>query len=145
MPTYKIDMSMDIRAYGYVEVEADSLKGATMKLDHDYLYGNFTTHGSGADDFDYSPFNVSLLKAAWYTDDTEDEKREIAKQHLVAKQIKNHGLELDVPNPWYCLDRLTKPQVSIILTGLKMIQLSEPTDETALLIIDLQEQIERIG
>ena len=24
---------------------------------------------------------------------TEDEKREIAKQHLVAKQIKNHGLK----------------------------------------------------
>ena len=32
---------------------------------------------------------MEIISLAGYT---EDEKREIAKQHLVAKQVKNHGL-----------------------------------------------------
>ena len=33
---------------------------------------------------------MEIIPLAGYT---EDEKREIAKQHLIAKQIKNHGLK----------------------------------------------------
>lgn len=54
MNTYKIDVAMDIRAYGYVEIEAESIDKAVELATPDFIKSNFESHGYGSDDFDYS-------------------------------------------------------------------------------------------
>lgn len=54
MPTFKIDVAMDIRAYGYVEIEAEDIDAAVKIATPDFIRDNFNPHGGGSDDFDYS-------------------------------------------------------------------------------------------
>lgn len=54
MPTFKIDVAMDVRAYGYVEIEAENIDKAVELATPDFIKSNFESHGYGSDDFDYS-------------------------------------------------------------------------------------------
>ncbi len=54
MPTFKISVAMDIRAYGFTEIEADTIEAAVAKVTHDHLANHFQPHGAGEDDFDYT-------------------------------------------------------------------------------------------
>ena len=79
---YTINLAMDIRAYGYVEVRAETGEEATKKITHAFLARNFEPHGNGDDDYDYSqPTNVYLME---YSDNEGDDVVDI---------------EIDMPNP----------------------------------------------
>lgn len=54
LKTFKIDVAMDIRAYGYVEIEAENIEKAVELATPSFIKENFDSHGYGADDFDYS-------------------------------------------------------------------------------------------
>ena len=61
MPKFTISLAMNIRAYGFVEVEADDIETAKSQITADKLRNEFQPHGAGDDDFDYShPTQVYL-------------------------------------------------------------------------------------
>jgi hypothetical protein len=49
MPTFKTNIAMDVRAYGSVSVEADTLEQAVSLITAEYVAKNFEPHGSGSD------------------------------------------------------------------------------------------------
>lgn len=76
MAKYRINVAMDIRAYGYTEVEADSIEAAQAQVTHRHLANHFQPHGAGADDFDYSHPRAVWL-AEYSVDDGEPVELEI--------------------------------------------------------------------
>lgn len=82
--TFVIHIAQDIRAYGYVEVEAAELDAAIAKVNHAYVREHFTPHGSGSDDFDYDNARAVCLTQA-FEDDTglcEDLDIELPDEHI---------------------------------------------------------------
>jgi len=66
---FKIEVAMDVRAYGYVEVEAETVEKAVEWIDDVLIADNFQPHGS-SDDLDYStPVNIVAMRC----DDEEGE------------------------------------------------------------------------
>ena len=62
MTKYKFELGMDIRAYGFVTIEADTPDTAATKLTAEYVADNFEPMGNGSDDLDYStPLSISNL------------------------------------------------------------------------------------
>lgn len=53
MATFRISLAMNVRAYGFVEIEADSIEAAQAQVTADKLRNDFQPHGAGDDDFDY--------------------------------------------------------------------------------------------
>ena len=68
MAKFKIHVAQDIRAYGYVEIEADSLEAAVAKIDHGYIHEHFQPHGHGSDDLDYGNARARCLTDAYDED-----------------------------------------------------------------------------
>lgn len=61
--TFKINVAMNIRAYGVVEVKAATIDDAQELLTHEYIGQNFEPHGNGSDDYDMNhPEQVSLTE-----------------------------------------------------------------------------------
>jgi hypothetical protein len=54
MPTFKIDVAMDIRAYGYVEVTAKNIDKAIEKATPEFIRDNFEMRGYGSEYYDYT-------------------------------------------------------------------------------------------
>ena len=54
MATFTIHVAQSVRAYGFVEVEADTIDKAVATVDHDFIFKNFSPYGYGKDDFDYA-------------------------------------------------------------------------------------------
>lgn len=81
MTKFRINVAMDIRAYGYVEIEADTIEAATAQVTHERLANDFQPHGSGEDDFDYGQ-----PRAVWLADYYDEDD--------------NQGdLEIELPDP----------------------------------------------
>ena len=81
MPTFKIDVAMDIRAYGYVEIEAETIDKAVELATPDFISENFELHGGGSDDFDYTtPRDIWL---------GEYENRDTDEEGFVEKDLPN--------------------------------------------------------
>ena len=47
MPKFTISLAMNIRAYGFVEVEADDIEAAKSQITADKLRNEFQPHGTG--------------------------------------------------------------------------------------------------
>lgn len=61
---YTISVSMDVRTFGVVLVEAQTVREAAAMVDHAYVEKNFEPNGNGRHDIDYScPMNVFLNTA----------------------------------------------------------------------------------
>ncbi|MCO5066879.1 MAG: hypothetical protein M9924_21155 [Rhizobiaceae bacterium] len=61
MQTYRIEVAMDVRAYGYVEVEACSKEQAIDMATPKIISENFKLRGHGAEDTDFSnPTSIYL-------------------------------------------------------------------------------------
>ena len=54
MPKYTVRIAMDVRSYGTVEIDAESPEKIADLLTAEFVADNFTPHGSGSDDFDFS-------------------------------------------------------------------------------------------
>jgi hypothetical protein len=69
MPKYHINVAMSIRAYGFIELQADDRKDLIAKLSvikPDAIQEAFQPHGGGDDDFDYCINNPDIyLSDAW--------------------------------------------------------------------------------
>ena len=84
MPTFKIDVAMDVRAYGYVEIEAENIDKAVDLATPDFIAENFDLHGSPHDYIDYSsPRDIWL--ADFECEETGEEG----------------AIEIDLPNSHY--------------------------------------------
>jgi hypothetical protein len=71
MPTFKFKVAMDIRAYGVVEVDADTSDAAIALLTPELMGRDFEPHGSGSDDYDYSNPR-SIWIEGWECEETGD-------------------------------------------------------------------------
>jgi len=84
MPTFKIDVAMDVRAYGYVEIEAENIDKAVDLATPDFIAENFDLRGSPHDYIDYSsPRDIWL--ADFECEETGEEG----------------AIEIDLPNSHY--------------------------------------------
>jgi len=73
MPTFNAEIAMDVRAYGFVQIEADNIEEAVEKakhLDHEAIGKRFTPHGTGSDDFDW--LNPTAISIVLVTDGCKD-------------------------------------------------------------------------
>ena len=63
MAKFTINVAMDVRAYGYVEIEADDLDAAIAKADASFVADNFEPHNNGDDDFSWGyPSGITLTE-----------------------------------------------------------------------------------
>jgi hypothetical protein len=72
MPKFHINVAMNVRAYGFVEIEAGTIEEAQAKIDAPLLRNEFQTHGAGDDDFDYSHPTEVHLSDYWVDDGVND-------------------------------------------------------------------------
>lgn len=64
MTTFRIRVAMDVRAYGVIDVEAESAESAEKIATAEYVADNFTPHGSGNDDYDFTTPRAIWLELA---------------------------------------------------------------------------------
>ena len=70
MNTYKFSLGMDVRAYGYVAIDAESPNQAAAQLTAEYVSQHFEPMGNGVDDIDYSsPISICVLDGNWCEDE----------------------------------------------------------------------------
>lgn len=82
---YKLNVAMDIRAYGSITVETDDLEKLKDIVTAEYVRDNFEPHGSN-DDLDYShPYDIVIT-------DIEDED---GNEYDVPEDVES------VPDPWW--------------------------------------------
>lgn len=74
--TFKINVAMNIRAYGVVEVKAATIEDAQSQMTHQFIADNFEPHGCGSEDYDMTnPEQVWL--GEWEAEDGEGGELEI--------------------------------------------------------------------
>ncbi len=79
--TFKINVAMNIRAYGVVEVKDATIEDAQAQMTHQFIAENFNPHGGGSDDYDMTtPTAIWLVE---WTDENEE----------------NGELEIELPDP----------------------------------------------
>ena len=71
--TYRVNVAMDIRAYGSVEVYGATAEEARKLLTADFIADNFEPHGSGKDDLDYQHPSDIWLDGTCYDTETEED------------------------------------------------------------------------
>lgn len=73
MTKYTIKVAMDVRAFGYVKVEAATPEDALAECTAPFIKENFQPHGSGSDDYDMEhPTDIVLTEM----EDENDEEVE---------------------------------------------------------------------
>jgi len=96
MPTFKIDVAMDIRAYGYVEIEADDIDAAVKIATPAFISENFELQGGGADDFDYTtPRDIWL--GEYENRDTDEEgyiERDLPNSHYPGGLVQDAAQDM---------------------------------------------------
>lgn len=96
MPTFKIDVAMDVRTYGYIEVDADSIDDAVEIATPDFIKENFENHGGGSDDFDFSsPRDIWL--GDFKCEDTGEEgfvEKDLPNSHYPGGLVHDHAQDL---------------------------------------------------
>lgn len=121
MNIYKIDVAMDVRAYGYVEIAAENIDKAVALATPDFIAENFDSHGYGSDDFDYSS------------------PRDIWLGEFSCEETGEEGhVEIDLPNSHYP-GGLAQDAASDMLAALRFaepyiaewIDMFDPSDEAA--------------
>lgn len=72
MSKYTFTTAIAIRAYGTVDIEADSLEEAKEKMARAQMSKVFEPHGSGDDDFDYDYVLPAIYLESVMVDDDEE-------------------------------------------------------------------------
>lgn len=76
MAKYILDVAMNIRAYGTITVEADSLADARAQItenDDFDMRSHFDPYGSGDDDFEWNHYRPEIYVSGVSVDDGETE------------------------------------------------------------------------
>jgi hypothetical protein len=84
MPKFKFDAAMNVRVYGNITVEADSIEAAKAAIAaNDFNMDTaFEPHGGGKDDFDYNHGRPDI----WLNFVTDEDGNEVElEEHLPVK------------------------------------------------------------
>lgn len=76
---FTFHIAMDVRAYGTVVVTSPSLEAAQAQLTPEFVAENFSPHGSGSDDLDYThPSDIVVSEAYDHEYECIDDFEEIS-------------------------------------------------------------------
>ena len=134
MIDFQFRVSMDIRAYGTVNISAETVDAAIEKLTNKYIGRNFAPQGKLESYDTTSPQDIFLFQVSWYgEEDRTGEMRYIDKD-----------LEIDIPNIHLGIGHLTVKETEILIDALSLNHLAEPTDTGKRLLNELKDDYLRI-